>query len=148
VRFPSTLAFNTVEIPGGVRGYAVHMAAHTWDLRNPDGGMLGLEFARGVADATDYLLAHALPERITVVVTDDNDTVIAKGEDLAHDASRPMARLWVRGGRVERENVWPDESDLGRPVILPGGEVGILRAWWNADDGRSWRWQVQFSNQV
>ena len=110
--------------------------------------MLGLEFARGVLAETDCLLAHSLPERVTVVVTDDNDAVVAKGEDLAHDASRPMARLWRRGDRVERENVWPDETDLGRPVILPGGEIGILRSWWNADDGSAWRWQVEFSNQV
>ena len=67
---------------------------------------------------------------------------------LAHEASRPIARLWLRGDRVERENVWQEEGDLGRPVILPGGEVGILREWWNADDGSAWRWQVEFSNQV
>ena len=112
------------------------------------GSGFGLEFARGVTDETECVLAHALPERVTVVVTDDNDAVVAKGEALSDDTSRPMARLWVRGGRVDRENVWPDESDLGRPVILPGGEVGILRAWWNADDGSEWRWQVEFSNQA
>ena len=129
-------------------GTPFDVASHTWDLRNPDGAMLGLEFARGVMDATDCLLAHSLPERVNVVVTDDNDVVVAKGEELAHEASRPIARLWLRGDRVERENVWPDESDLGRPVILPGGEVGILREWWNADDGSAWRWQLEFSNQV
>jgi hypothetical protein len=101
----------------------------TWDLRNPDGAMLGLEFARGVAAATDCMLAHSLPERITVTVTADDGTVVAKGDELSDDASRPMARLWVRGDRVERQNVWPDDTDLGRPVILPGGEVGILRSW-------------------
>jgi hypothetical protein len=124
------------------------MAGYTWDLRNPDGAMLGMEFAHGVADATDCMLAHSLPERVTVVVTDEQGNVVAKGEELAHDESRPMARLWVRDDRVERENVWPDDSDLGRPVILPGGEVGILRSWWNADDGSAWRWQVEFSNSV
>jgi hypothetical protein len=124
------------------------VASQTWDLRNPDGGMLGLEFARGIAAATDCMLAHSLPQRVTVTVTDDNDVVIAKGDELCDDASRPMSRLWVRGDRIERENVWPEESDLGRPVILPGGEVGILRSWWNAADGSSWRWQVEFSNAV
>jgi len=29
---------------------------------------------------------------------------------------------------------------------VPGGEVGILTAWWNAEDGSSWRWQVEFYN--
>lgn len=124
------------------------MAAYTWDLRNPDGGMLGLEFARGVADATDCMLAHSVPERVNVTITDESGNVVATGDELADDPSRPMARLWVRGDRIERENVWPDDSDLGRPVILPGGEVGILRTWWNAEDGSEWRWQVEFSNAV
>jgi hypothetical protein len=54
----------------------------------------------------------------------------------------------VKGDRVERENVWPDASDKGRPVILPGGEVGVLLSWWNAADGSEWRWQVEFSNHT
>ena len=124
------------------------MAAFTWDLRNPDGGMLGLEFARGVVDATECMLAHSLPERVNVTVTDEAGNVVAKGDELSSQASRPMARLWVRGDRIERENVWPDDSDVGRPVILPGGEVGILCSWWNADDGSAWRWQVEFSNSA
>lgn len=122
------------------------MTDHIWELRNPDGGMLGLEFARGLTEQVECLLAHALPERVTVTVTLEDGTVVAKGEDLSHPDERPMARLWVRGDGIERENVWPDDSDLGRPVILPGGEVGILRTWWNADDGSAWRWQVEFSN--
>lgn len=132
----------------GFVGYAVTVAAYTWDLRNPDGGILGLEFARGIAAQTDCMLAHSLPERVDVTVTDEASHVVAKGEALSSDASRPMARLWVRGDRIERENVWPDDSDVGRPVILPGGEVGILCSWWNADDGSEWRWQVEFSNSA
>jgi hypothetical protein len=124
------------------------MATWTWDLRNPDGGMLGLEFARGVAEATDCMLVHALPERVTVTVTDEAGRVVARGQELSHPDSRPMARLLVRGDRVERENVWPDASDNGRPVILPGGEVGVLLSWWNAADGSEWRWQVEFSNHT
>jgi len=33
-------------------------------------------------------------------------------------------------------------------VILPGGEAGILKAWWNADDRKEWRWQIEFYNQI
>lgn len=122
------------------------MADQIWDLRNPDGGMLGIEFARGICAETDCMLAHALPERVTVRVTTGDGTVVATGKDLSHPKSRPMARLWLRGDRVERENVWPDDTDIDRPVILPGGEVGVLQSWWNADDGSEWRWQVEFHN--
>ena len=37
-----------------------------------------------------------------------------------------MARLTVMGDGVEREDVWPVEHDIGSPVILPGGEVGMV----------------------
>jgi hypothetical protein len=33
-------------------------------------------------------------------------------------------------------------------VLLPGGEVGILMSWWNADDRKEWRWQIELSNSV
>ena len=115
-----------------------------WDLRNPDGAMLGLEFARGVSAPTDVMLAHALPERVDVVVRDENDNVVARGEGLEHPLSTPIARLRVSDGAVTRENVWPDDSDIGRVVILPGGEIGTVCEWWHADDHSTWRWKVEF----
>jgi hypothetical protein len=57
-----------------------------------------------------------------------------------------MARLTIRDGQIAREDLWPADGDIGRPVILPGGEVGILLGWWNAADGSAWRWQVEFYN--
>jgi hypothetical protein len=57
-----------------------------------------------------------------------------------------MARLTMRGRRIERLDLWPEAEDNGRPVILPGGEVGILLDWWNAPDGSEWRWRVEFYN--
>ncbi len=58
-----------------------------------------------------------------------------------------MTELTVEGGAVRRAGRWPDDHDLGDPVILPGGELGLLRSWWNDDAGRRWRWTVEFSNQ-
>jgi hypothetical protein len=57
-----------------------------------------------------------------------------------------MARLTRKGSTIEREDLWPEEVDIGRLVILPGGEVGRLLQWWNAEDGSQWRWQVEFYN--
>jgi hypothetical protein len=56
-----------------------------------------------------------------------------------------MARLVKHGQQIERTDIWPEQDDIGRPV-LPGGEVGLLRAWWNAEDGSEWRWSVEFYN--
>jgi hypothetical protein len=117
-----------------------------WDLWYPDAAAQGLPFARGRLDSTDVLLVHAAPARLDVVVRRDDGQVLAQGAGLARTAERPMARLSVRDGQVARDDLWPTGDDLGRPVILPGGEVGILLGWWNAEDGSEWRWQVEFYN--
>jgi hypothetical protein len=36
---------------------------------------------------------------------------------------------------------------VGRLVLLAGGEAGIVRAWWHADDHSEWTWQVEFHNR-
>ena len=121
---------------------------HTWEIRNPDGGMLGLEFAKGRMTAHTDVLSHALPERVDVEVRGAAGAVVASAQGLEGGASTPMARLSIHDGAITRVNVWPEESDLGKPVILPGGEVGILRSWWNADDGSQWTWTVEFHNET
>lgn len=119
-----------------------------WEIRNPDGGSTGLEVARGRMAPHRVVLAHALPERVDVEVVDEHGLRLASGARLGGDIRSPMSRLAIRGDRIERENVWPDDDDLGIPVILPGGEVGILTAWWHERDRSAWRWSVELSNSV
>jgi hypothetical protein len=121
---------------------------HIWEIRNPDGGQSGLEVARARMEPHDDVIGHALPERVDIEIYDENRTLVAMGSDLSSELSSPMARLRIRGRKVERENVWPDESDLETPVILPGGEVGILKSWWHADDHSAWRWTIELSNHT
>ena len=121
---------------------------HTWELRNPDGAMLGVEWARGRCEARDVLLTHSLPERVDVVVRDHQDHVVARGEGLTSNDPTPMARLTLREGQVLREALWPTEADLGSLVILPGGEIGTLIAWWHAPDHSEWRWQLELQNHA
>ncbi len=126
------------------------MNAHTklqiWDLWYPEAGATGVPFARGRLDPTDILLVHAPPPKLTVEVRSTKGSRLAIGRDLPQTADRPMARLTRRGQRVVREDLWPTRKDIGRLVILPGGEVGQLLEWWNAEDGSEWRWQVEFYN--
>lgn len=117
-----------------------------WDVWFPEAAATGMPFARGRLDATDVLLLHAAPATIDVTVRSDDGQVLAQGKGLKQTADRPMLRLTRRGDTIAREDVWPTEADLGRPVLLPGGEVGILRSWWNAEDGSEWRWSVEFYN--
>src|SRR5262245_50948523 len=101
---------------------------HTWDLWYPKAASTGLAFARGQLDPTDVLLVHAAPEYLTVEVRDDGGERVAFSADLRRTQQTSIARLRLRGDAVTREDVWPSDEDIGRPVILPGGEVGILKA--------------------
>lgn len=117
-----------------------------WDLWYPQAGATGIPFARGRLDATQVLLVHAPPPMLTVEVRSEDGKRLAYAQDLRQTADRPMARLTVQGESIAREDLWPTQEDLGRLVILPGGEVGQLLNWWNAEDGSEWRWQVEFYN--
>jgi len=97
-------------------------------------------------EAFSVLLVHAPPPLLRVEVRDGEGQRLAFGDNLRRTADRPMARLTRNGSAISRIDLWPEGQDLGLPVILPGGEVGILRSWSNADDGSEWRWQVEFYN--
>lgn len=118
-----------------------------WDLWYSKAGATGIPFARGRLDATDILLVHAPPPVLTVEVRSDSGQRLAYTQDLEQTADRPIARLTLQADQLFREDLWPTQSDIGQPVILPGGEVGKLLMWWNAEDESEWRWQVEFYNQ-
>lgn len=119
----------------------------TWDLWFPEAAATGLPFARGRIDATDVLWVHAAPDVLAVTVRDGDGLPIATGEGLRrHGEKFPTTRLRRSGETIAREDRFPDESDLGSLIILPGGEVGTLTSWWNAPDGSEWRWHVEFYN--
>jgi hypothetical protein len=122
---------------------------HVWSLRYPFAGSTGVEFARGLMDPTPVLLAHAAPEALTVEVYENGSKLIAIGQDLIRKSDpTPITKLRIDGERITREDVWPGDNDIGLPVILPGGEVGIMTEWSNAADLTSWEWSVRFSNHI
>jgi hypothetical protein len=117
-----------------------------WDLWYPGAAAQGLPFARGRLDATDILLVHAAPDLLDIEVRSDQGERLASARGLRRTADRPMARLTRHGAEIAREDCWPTQEEIDRPVILPGGEVGILRRWWNAGDGSEWRWTIELYN--
>ncbi len=119
-----------------------------WDLWYPKAAATGMPFARGRMDPTDVLYVHAAPESVNVEVRMTDGTFVARGENLKRTLPHysPITKLICRGGQIEREDLWPTENDLNRPVILPGGEVGIMKGWRHAPDYGEWRWQVEFYN--
>ncbi len=124
-------------------------ALEIWDVWYPGGGAQGLSFARARIEHADTILVHAAPELLRVEVRADAGALLASGDQLRRDGyAVPMTRLRREGTRIVREDVWPDATDIGSIVLLPGGEAGVLRAWWHADDRREWRWSVEFYNRL
>ena len=122
----------------------------TWDLWYPGPGATGLPFARSrinARDAAERLLVHAAPQKLQVAVRDAAGKLLATGDRLERHQPGPMSYLLRRGATITLEDGWPTDRDIGLVVILPGGEAGILKSWWNADDRKEWRWQLEFYNQ-
>jgi hypothetical protein len=122
-----------------------------WDLWFPDAGSTGVSFARALVDgmvAGNRVLVHAAPPRLDVMVRAENGHIIDEGYGLERLESGPMSFLVREGGFISLQDGWPTQEDIGKLVILPGGEAGILKEWWHADDHSSWRWQVEFSNHI
>ena len=120
----------------------------TWTIRTRDGGMNGLEFATATtAGGYDRVLIHAAPAQASIEIR-ASETVVASG-DIDRDGDySPMTLVELADGLLRREEIWPDDQHVGLPVLLAGGEVGLLRLWEHADDRSWWRWQVEFSNHT
>src|SRR5436305_15203463 len=89
---------------------------YVWELRNPDGGALGLEFARGASAPTDTMLVHAAPSRINVEVRTWEGELVAVGRNLMHGEVAPMTKLTISGHKVNRVNLWPRGGDIAPAV--------------------------------
>ena len=118
-----------------------------WEVWYPKAGATGMLFARGRVDAGfDTMLVHAAPDILSAVVRGEGQ-VRAEASDLRATADTPIAKLTRRNSRIEREDIWPGQAELGLPVLLSGGEVGILKQWWHAADHSEWRWQIELYNR-
>ena len=121
----------------------------TWELWFPGSGATGLPFARSRIDRTDIVLVHSAPRALQVEVRDHAGHRRAFAERLEREGPYvPITRLMLNGASILREERWPSQEDIGRVVLLPGGEAGVLKNWWNADDHSEWRWQLEFYNRA
>jgi hypothetical protein len=123
-----------------------------WDLWFPEAGATGVSFCRSRVDsevAGDRVLVHAAPPTLDVTVrTADDGRVVASGSGLRRGEPGPISFLVRDGDQIRLEDGWPTDADLGRLVLLPGGEAGTLTRWWHADDRSEWRWSVEFYNHT
>ena len=121
----------------------------TWSIRSNDGAMNGLEFSRcTTAGDLPRVLVHAAPGNAKVEVTDADDRVVARGDVQRVGEYSPMTLLELHGSTIRRSEVWPTEELYGMPVLLAGGEAGLLTKWHHAEDQSWWQWSLEFSNHV
>ena len=120
----------------------------TWEVWYPKATATGMLHSRGRLDPARTILVHSVPDFLTVDVRNAGGNRIAFGKDLERTLPSPMCRLSISGTSVQREDLWPTDAELGLPVLLPGGEVGILKSWWNAEDRKEWRWQIELYNSI
>jgi hypothetical protein len=121
----------------------------TWEVWFPAAAANGLLVARARVDPANVMWLHAAPELIAVLVREGEESIIARADELPRNGPYlPMTRLQRRDRSITREDRWPGDSDFGALVLLPGGEVGTLTSWWNADDGSEWRWQIELYNHA
>jgi hypothetical protein len=124
------------------------MATETWDLWFAGAGATGMSFARSRIEPQTSLLVHAAPPVLDVHVRDADGQLVASGESLRRAAEGPISRLRREGSTITLEDLWPGPDALGSVVILAGGEAGVLKTWWHADDRSEWRWQLELYNHV
>src|SRR5688500_13133318 len=115
----------------------------TWSIRSRDGGMNGLEFTKApTAGGHRRVLLHAAPSARQAEVVADDGATVARGRAERQGDYAPITELVLGDGPddgVRRAELWPDGTHVGLPVLLCGGEVGVLTAWTNADDRSWWR---------
>ncbi len=121
----------------------------TWNVRSNDGAMNGLEFGRcTTAGGFSKVLIHAAPGKAKIEIIDGDDRVVARADLERSGEYTPMTLIELDGASLRRSEVWPTGDMYGLPVLLAGGEVGILREWQHARDHSWWRWSVEFSNHT
>lgn len=119
-----------------------------WEVWYPAAAATGLPIARAAIDPAQAVILHSPPDVLTAEVRDASGNRTAYGKDLTRTQQSPMCRLRREGVAITREDIWPTDADIGAVVLLPGGEAGILKSWWNADDKKEWRWQIEFYNSI
>jgi hypothetical protein len=112
--------------------------------------MNGLEFTRATtASGFNRALIHAAPARLSVEIVDDDGIVVARAESLERVGDYlPMTLLTINAAAISRSELWPDASVYGLPVLLAGGEVGLLREWHHAKDHSWWKWSIDLANHT
>lgn len=85
------------------------------------------------------LLIHGLPRFVRYRQVDPDRPW---SRPLERTGDEPLARIELEVG--SRQEIWPEPSDAGLPVLLPPAEEGRLIRFQRSGDSESWTWVVEF----
>ena len=73
------------------------------------------------------MLIQSAPADAEVRIIDGDDTVVARADLQRTGDYSPMTLIELDSSAMRRSEVWPDADLCGVPVLLAGGEVGVLQ---------------------
>ena len=89
----------------------------------------------------ERLLIHGVP----AFVRFRRDGATSWCRQLERTGPQPMALISLNP--ESREELWPDDTHIGLPVLLPGGEEGRLLRFEHSPDWGEWTWALEFGGQ-
>lgn len=109
-----------------------------WIVETSKDGERWRFFGRAWKEPGEPVLLHAVPRFVRV--RPDGDPTWR--DPLESSADMPVTMLNMEDGT--RQELWPDTTHLGLPMLLPGGEIGrLLRFDHEAELGR-WTYVLEF----
>jgi hypothetical protein len=109
-----------------------------WVVETSKDGERWRFFGRAWKFPGEPLLLHAAPRFVRF--KPDGDSEWRRPLEQTDDV--PMTLLDLENSR--RQDLWPDESCLGLPMLLPGGETGRLLSFEHQTDPDRWTYTLEF----
>ena len=109
-----------------------------WIVETSKDGERWRFFGKAWKEPGQSLLLHGVPRFVRFRPTEEPDW----RTPLERDGDQPMTLLRMDEG--ERTDLWPDDTHLGLPLMLPGGETGTLLRFEHQDDPMRWTYALEF----
>ena len=112
-----------------------------WIVETSKDGERWRFFGRAWKRPGEQLLLHGVPRFVRFRPDEDPGWQ----EPLERTDDLPMTLLDME--RRTRRELWPDDSHLGLPVLLPGGEIGRLQTFEHEGDPDRWTYSLEFRGE-
>ena len=110
-----------------------------WAVETSKDGEKWRFFGKAWAKPGEPVILHGAPRFVRVRRTDQDSTWSGP---LERNGDHPMSL--IRPDEPDREDLWPSDSHIGLPVLLPGGEEGRLLRFEHSVQGDRWTWALEF----